>query len=252
MERILSVAQLTITFCVFCGGARAHDEGAVAIVDKAIASHGGEKRLRAIRAFRWESKGKMRPDRDPSEFTNRVTVDGLDRYRGEFEWGFNGTKYKTVMALNGDQAWRQSNNRRVESGPRLLAEMKHTAFVHAVTTTLIPLKADGVKLESAGETRVGDKLASAVRVTGTDGREFTLWFDKVSGLLLKAAEIPNLGPQAPKITTETTFDNYVKSDGIYRATKISQLNDGQRFREEEITRFQVLEKVALETFERPK
>jgi hypothetical protein len=238
-----------VAFCALCDLARGDDQAAIAIVDKAIAAHGGEQRLRAVRAFRWESEGTMNPTKDPSAFTNRVTVQGLDRYRAEFEWGFNGAKYKTVTALNGDRAWRQSNNRQTQSNVRAVAELKHVAFVHVVTTTLVPLKSNGVKLESAGEAKVGDKLAAVVRVTGPDGRKFTLWFDRAAGFLLKLAEDSNL---QPKVTVETTFDDYVKFGGVYKAKKISQqFENGERFRQEEITRFQILDKVGPKTFEGP-
>ena len=96
MRHVLNGVLLSAMFCALCGTAPAADEVAVAIVDKAIAAHGGEQRLRAVRAIRWESQGTMDPDKVPSAFTNRVTVQGLDRYRADFEWGFNGTKYKTV------------------------------------------------------------------------------------------------------------------------------------------------------------
>ena len=50
---------------------------------------------------------------------------------------------------------------------------------------LVPLKGKGFKFVSAADDKVGDKPASVVKVTGPDGKDFTLYFDKTSGLPVK-------------------------------------------------------------------
>ena len=49
----------------------------------------------------------------------------------------------------------------------------------------MPLKGKGFKVDSSGDEKVGEKAVAVVRVTGPEGKEFTLYFDKESGLPVK-------------------------------------------------------------------
>ena len=55
---------------------------------------------------------------------------------------------------------------------------KVNGYLQVVPITLIPLKDKAFKVESAGEEKVGEKPAAALKVTGPDGKDFTLLFDK--------------------------------------------------------------------------
>ena len=50
---------------------------------------------------------------------------------------------------------------------------------------LVPLKGKDFKLEAAGEEKVDGKPAAGIKVTGPDQKDFTLYFDKESGLPVK-------------------------------------------------------------------
>jgi hypothetical protein len=87
-------------------------------------------------------------------------------------------------------------------------------------------------------------------VTPADGKEFTLAFDKESGLPVKlVARV--VGFQGNEYTQETTYKDYKDLDGIKKATKIESKRDGEKFREEEITEFKILGKVDPKTFAEP-
>ena len=66
-----------------------------------------------------------------------------------------------------------------------LAAEKRRAYLQAAPMTILPLKGKGFKVESATEEKVGDKPAAVLKVTGPDGKDFTLFFDKESGLPVK-------------------------------------------------------------------
>ena len=54
-----------------------------------------------------------------------------------------------------------------------------------------------------------------------------------------------------RTSSETTFGNYKDFGGIKKATKVESRRDGQRFIEQEITDFKVLDKVEPGTFDEP-
>src|SRR5262249_17680127 len=129
-----------------------------------------------------------------------------------------------------------------------VANLKRIAYRQMTPATLLPLRGKGFKVRAAGEERVGGWPAAVLEVTGPDGKDFKLSFDKESGLPVKqGAEVPVGG----KVTQVTTCGGYKDFGGIKKATKIEAKRGGEKFLEEEITEFKVLEMVDPKTFAEP-
>jgi hypothetical protein len=89
-----------------------------------------------------------------------------------------------------------------------------------------------------------------VKVTGPDGKEFTLAFDKDSGLPARmVAKV--IGFQGQENLQETTYADYKDFDGIKKATKVESKRDGEPFIKQEVVEFKALEKVDPKTFAEP-
>ena len=87
-------------------------------------------------------------------------------------------------------------------------------------------------------------------INKNEGR-LKLYFDKESGLPVKLiAKVIGFG--GDEFTQETSYSNYKDFDGAKKATKISAKRDGEKFVEQEITEFKVLDKAPSETFVEPK
>jgi hypothetical protein len=105
-------------------------------------------------------------------------------------------------------------------------------------------------VEVVGEEAVEGKPAVGVRVTPPDGKEFRLYFDKESGLPVRlVAKV--LGFMGEEYTQETNFSDYKEMGGIRKATKIRAKRDGERFIDQEVTEFKVLDTVDPKTFAEP-
>jgi len=230
--------------------ARADDKDVTAVLDKAIKALGGEEKLGKAKTATWKAKGKITFGTDENAFTSQVTVQGLDHLRSEFEGEFMGNKVKGVTVLKGDKGWRKFGDQGMELDKAGLTNEKRSAYLIVVPNTILPLKDKGFKAESAGEEKVGGKPAVAIKITGPDGKDFKLLFDKESGLPVKQlAKVAGFGGE--QFTQETTFADYKDFDGIKKATKIESKRDGQKFLEQQITEFKVLDKVDPKTFEEP-
>src|SRR5436853_397571 len=107
MYQFLGAAIVTAFVAGLGGPARADDQDAKAILDKAIKAIGGPEKLGKIKAVTWKAKGKVTFDDNENEITIRATVQGLDRYRAEFEGQFNGNPVRGVTVLDGDKGWRK-------------------------------------------------------------------------------------------------------------------------------------------------
>src|SRR5438105_3864101 len=76
-------------------------------------------------------------------------------------------------------------------------------YLRVVPMTLVPLKGKGFKIQTAAAEKVGGKPALGLKVTGPDGKDFTLYFDKESGLPVK--EVAKVTFMGNEFTQETTF-----------------------------------------------
>jgi len=230
--------------------ARADDKDPKAILDKAIKALGGEEKLQKAGAMTWKAKGTITFNDNERPIKTQGTFQGLDHYRGEFESEFDGNEVHGVTVLNGDKGWRKFGDNAMELDADALANTKRTVYLQVIPTTLVLLKGNGFKLEVGGEEKVGDKPAVALKVTPPDGKDFTLSFDKDSGLPVKlVAKV--VGFQGNEFTQESTYSNYKDFNGIKKATKIESKREGEKFRDEELTEFKVLDTVDPKTFAEP-
>jgi hypothetical protein len=244
------VAALPLIILSLGASALGAEGDAAAIVEKGIQALGGKEKLGQAKVITWKAKGTIKFGDNESEFTSQTTVQGLDRSRGEFEGDFNGNKFKGITVIAGDKGWRKFGDMSSEIDGDGLANEKRNLYLQAIPVTLLPLTAKDFKLEAAGEEKVGDRPAAAIKVTAADGKDFQLYFDKESGLPVKAVARVR-GFMGEEFTQETSFSDYKDFGGIKKATKIETKRDGQTFVKIEITEFKVLDKVDDKTFAQP-
>ena len=251
MKRIFGMALVAALAGGYGTSILADDEVAKAALEKAIKALGGEEKLAKAEAFTWISKGKLIINGHDNSFTSHVTVQGLDRYHSEFEGEFNGNTDKRVTVVKGDKGWRKHGGQLREMTKDQVATEKRFIYLMVVPTTLVALKGEGFELAAAGEEKVGEKPAVAVKGKGPDGKDFTIYFDKESGVPIKLAT-KMTGGMGEEFTIETTFDGYKDFDGIQKATKIQSHRDGEKFLDAELTEFKIVDKVDASTFDEPK
>lgn len=250
MRRFLIAALVMPAMLGAVNMVRAADD-ATAIIDKAIAAVGGEAKLKAAKGATWKTKGKIIFGDNESEFTGSATSSGLDHFRQDFEGDFGGNKVQGVTVLAGDKGWRKFGENSLDMDAQAVANEKRSVILQIAPALLVPLKSNDFKLEAAGELKVGDAEAVGVKATGPDGKDFTIYFDKTSGLPVKLlAKVVGFGGE--EFTQETLYSQYKEFGGVKKATKVEAKRDGQRFLESETTDFKLLDKVDDATFAEPK
>jgi len=156
-----------------------------------------------------------------------------------------------VTVLDGDKGWRKFGEMAMEMDGDAVANEKRSLYLQSIPAMLARLKGKGFKIEAAAEEKVGDKPTAVIKVTGPDGKDFTLSFDKESGLLVKQVATV-IGFMGEEFTQETSYSDYKDYDGIKLASKRQSKRDGQKFIEQEVTEFKVLDKAPAGTFAEPK
>jgi hypothetical protein len=251
MKGFLGAMLATVLVSGFGSSARGDDNDVKAILDKAIHALGGEAKLRKADAIAWRATGKSYDDGNESSFTNETTAQGLDRVRMETEYEIGGNHFKGVTVINRGRAWSKNGNvvNELEGVP--LANIERNLYLLVIPITIVPLKGDVFLVRPAGEKTVGDRPAVGLEVTGRDGKDFTLYLDKESGLPVHLVA-KFRGAQGNEWTQEATFGEYKDFDGIKRATRIERRRNGVKMAEQKILEFKVLDKVGPETFVEPR
>jgi hypothetical protein len=250
MKPLLAPLLATILVSSLVSPAWADEAAPNAILDKASKALGGEEKLKRAEMATWKSKGTITFNGNDNDFNSQVTTQGLDHYRSEFEGEFGGNKVKGVTVLSGDKGWRKFGDNFMEMDADGVANEKRQVYLQMIPMRLLPLKEKGFKVEAAGEEKVGDKPAVGIKVTPADGKDFTLFFDKESGLPVKlVAKVVGFGGE--EFTQETTYSDYQNFDGLKKATKVQSKRDGQDFVKSEVTEFKVLDKIDPKTFTEP-
>lgn len=251
MTRLIGAA-LALAVVFGPGAARAADKDTDAVLDKAIQALGGADNLaKAVKGATWKSKGTLSIMGTDNQFTTHVTAQGLDHFRQDFEGDFGGNKISGSTVVAGDKGWRKFGDNTMEMDKDALANERRVVYLNVVPLTVVPLKGKGFKVEAAGEEKVADKPAAVLKVTGPDGKDFKLYFDKESGLPVKmVAKV--VGFMGEEFTQETTYGAYKEMGGIKKATKIDAKRDGEKFIDGTLVEFRTLDKVDAKTFEEPK
>lgn len=231
--------------------ARADDPQAKAVVDKAVNALGGAQKLEAAKAVTWKMKGKITLEENENKFSGKVTIQGINHFRQEFEGEFNGSPIKGVSILDGDKAWRKFGDDAMPLEGDALANEKRVVYLQVVQQNPTMLKAPDFKIDSVSEEKVDGKPAASLKITGPDGKDFELFFDKESGLPVRV-NATVAGFQGDEYKQETSFSDYKDFDGIKRATKIATKRNGKKFIDVDITDLKVLDKVDPKTFAEPK
>jgi hypothetical protein len=228
----------------------ADDKDTKAILDKAMKALGGEENLAKIKATRTKVKGKINFGGNSSEFTAESITQGLDRYRSTFSGDFGGNKVEGVTIVDGNKGWRSFMGNVMELDADALANEKRVLYLRAIPATIVPLLSKEFKVEPAAEEKVNGKPAVGIKVTPADGKMFTLYFDKESGLPVKeVAKV--LDFMGNEFTQDSLFSDYKEFGGIKVPTKTEQKRDGEPFVETELTEFKVLDQVDPKTFAKP-
>ncbi len=251
MKRSHTALLLGVAVSLVGTSIRADEAQVKQVLDKAIKALGGEEKLSKAEALTWKSKGKITIEGNQNEISTQATAQGLDHFQSTFEGEFNGNKIKGVSVLNGEKGWRKFGDQSMDMDPDAVKNEKRTVYLMVVPATIVPLKSKSFKVESAPDESIKGKPAAVLKVTGPDGKDFTLSFDKESGLPVHlVAKV--IGFNGEEYLQDSTFSDYKDFGGIKKATKVTIKRDGEGFLEGEVTEFKVLDKVPAETFAEPK
>jgi hypothetical protein len=102
------------------------------------------------------------------------------------------------------------------------------------------------------EAKVGDRAAVGVKVSSAGHRDVDLYFDKMSGLLVKSeTRVKAEEMDGKEVSQETVFTEFKEIDGAKVATKFVIKRDGKPYVEAELTDLKPAAKLDDKLFAKP-
>lgn len=181
----------TLLFLLTVSAARSGEEPHATIA-RAVKALGGEGNLSRAKAVQAKIKGTLydpgvkESPIDGSKFTGELITQLPAQVKFSLDVETPGMRVSLISVLNGHKSWTRDFERSQQDDPATCAEFEQAAYVEYVCSLVPLLKDKHYTLTSAGEAQVKEQSAVAVKVTANGHPDVTLYFDKVSGFLLKA------------------------------------------------------------------
>jgi hypothetical protein len=238
-------------FVVFALTGRAAEDPTAAIIDKAVKAHFPKGVDTKNKGMRVKSKGTLHIMGLDLEFTQEITIQMPNQFKEVMELTVMNKNVKVTSVYNGQKAWIRADDKDVEVTKEILDEFKEAAHGMALMQGVF-VKDKAVKFSLVGEVKVKGKPAVGVTVSRKGNKDINLFFDKKTGLIVKA-ELRRRDIMAGQEVTEERFiTEYQDVTDRKVAKKVEVVRDGKLFLEVEVTEVDILEKVDASEFAQPK
>ncbi len=234
---------------LFVQGPSLHaQDGAKAIIEKAIEAQGGPKKVAKLRIMRIKVEGKtdLAPDQKDVPFTLEDTWQMPGQYKTVYRIQVGGIAQTQTIVLDGEKGWIKVNGRVADLPKQALTEFIDQKRAEDLDR-LAFLKEKSHELSVLGEITIHEKPAVGVLVKTKGRRDVKLYFDKSSGLLVKR-EHRIQDATGKEILQEVFFSEYQEKDGLKHYRKISAYRDGKKFIEGAVTEVEFFKKLDPKVF----
>jgi hypothetical protein len=248
--RAVGLSLLSLVSIISSAGLARAQEDAHAILAKAVKAHGGEEKLSRLHADHVKVKGTLYLGDTEIPFTGETLVQMPGQFKNVMDMKFMGQNRKVVQVLNGDRGWVSIDGQPRDPDAARLAQMKETLYMDQLVRLTPLLKDNAFQLMALKEAKIKDRPAVGVRIASKGHKDASLWFDKDTGLLVKA-EYTMLNNQKKDVPQEEYFSDFKEVNGIKRPMKVVAFQDGKKLMEAEITDVQSPEKIADTEFAKP-
>jgi hypothetical protein len=235
MSRSVLVLGLCLLVSVPLSAGEEEQKVAQATLDKAIKAMGGAEAVAKMKSVTWKAKAKVSVDGTDVTTNEDWSAKGIDKYHVDFNITINSNNVDGSMVLNGDKGWSKVKDK-VNDLPKGLPAGFQNIFRSGRLLHLLPqAKEKPYELSPLGELKIDGKEAVGVRISQKDRPDVSVYFDKKSGLPLKAETRAVELDGGQELAYEVLFQDYKDFDGIKHPTKITINRDGKQAVESEIS-----------------
>lgn len=222
-----------------------------ALVEKAIAAHGGADKITRLNRVHSKAEGTIDalPGQPPVPFVGESwRMDGNSKMTVTMR--VQGVKVTVTDATHGDTQWRQLFGKTEELAKEEIAEIQESRHVDNIAK-LGFLKDPKIELSALAETKLADKPALGVLVKSQGHRDVKLYFDKESSLLVKVEHLSLDLLSGKEVMEELVLSDYQDKDGLKYAMKSALYRDGKKIMDGKVTELEFVDKMDEKIFARP-
>jgi hypothetical protein len=233
--------------CLFTvsGAVRAQDDPKE-LLERAYKAQGGFEKLSKLKATQAKGKGIMYLPVDGKVAEVSFTSDGAaqlpDKFKITQQFEINGMKMTQVQTMIEGKATILMNGTPIDLDDNMKKEMREQVYFEYIST-LIPLREPSFTITSLGESKIENKPAIGLKVSSKGHRDISLYFDKESALLIKAAYQAYDPIGAKEVAQEMYFKDFKDLDGAKYPSKSVVNQDGKKFMQLEVTEYKLSEKL---------
>ena len=247
--RVLTLAACVAAFGVLSSSAQETD--LKAILRKSIEAHGGAEKLTTFKAATSKFKGTMDILNMKLNITGETTLLKPDKLKNTMALEIMGKTINIVQVYNGKKLWISTMGETKEiEDEKILKEMRESLQVEGAAG-LVEFLEKPFELSAIGEVKVKDKAAFGIRVSKKGQRDFSLFFDKQTHLLVKTEMRSFDAMKGEEITQEKFISEYRVVNGLKTAGRVVIHKDGQHFMDIEVTETKTFEKLDESNFAMP-
>jgi hypothetical protein len=245
----MRAAATAILLSAIASWARA-DDAAKAILDKALAAHGGADKVTKFKAGVWTAKGSISLLVAPAPCTVEWSVEFPFRKKEIVELDFKGLKSAFIRAVDGDKGWLHLGIQPADMEGNDLSEAKEQVYATWVQL-LVSVHEPGMKLSTLPETKVHDRPAVGVRVSSEGHRDVDLYFDKQTGLRVRSVTKVKDDLTGVEVEQDTLYSDEKEFGGVKHPTKLVIRRAGKVFLDIKVIDFKTMDKLDAKVFARP-
>jgi outer membrane lipoprotein-sorting protein len=222
-----------------------------AVLRKAIEAHGGEKLLDKYQGATSKFKGTMQLLGNEVAVTGTSSFQKPDKLRITMSMDLNGKNIDITQVFDGKNFWVAAMGKTMEiTDEKVIKELKESMQTEAANSFSSFLDKP-YELSPIGEVKVKGKDAVGIRVSKKGQRDFSMFFDKKTHLLVKTETRAYDPMSAEEVTQEKFFVSYQEKQGMKVAKRIEIQKDGKAFMDIEVTDAQAVEKLDDAMFAKP-
>ena len=250
MTRTVLLASLVSVALVL--PARADDDDARKVIEKAVKAHGGEAALKKHPAAEFKGEGTATLFGLSCKYTTTTSYALPDKVRVTFDTTLADTKSSSVVVVNGDKVKQTLNGAPAPAGDAVKAAAATTAFkqLPAIQEACLYyplLDKDKFTLKAEKEEMVDGKPAAVVTVTRKGLKDIRMFFDKESGLLVRYIR-KGLDFDGKEVDEEVSVGEYKEFGGVQISTAHKVKHNGKEMMTLKVTDVKLLDKADPKLF----
>jgi hypothetical protein len=252
MKYALLSAALAVALAAPCAARADDQEDARALVERAIEAAGGRAKLEGLTSGSWRTRATNLEVDPPRVASAQLHGQLPDKFRVESTSEVDGKKVTVARVIDGARGWTVRDGEVKEMDAEALKRSRQAYYHKQLAQTLVPLLRDRTfRLKLLGETKVGDRAALGLRVSSAGQPDVTLYFDKMTALVVKS-ELTDVNEITGKgEAVEMLFSKHRAFDGIMMPGRTETRKDGKTIRQIELLDFEPNAKVKPELFKKP-